>query len=223
MSKKQIIFPDPNETDEEGLLCYGGDLQPDTLLNAYSLGIFPWYDDFNPILWWSPPMRMIMKPSEMIVSKSLKALIRKNVFEVRFDGNFEAVIKKCAEVKRKNQKGTWITNEMIDAYITLHQLGYAHSVETYQNNELVGGLYGVSLGKAFFGESMFHLLNNASKVAFYHLVKRLIKWDFHFIDAQQNTIHLSNLGAHEIERKDFLFLLNKTLEYDTICGNWGSM
>jgi len=218
--KEHIVFPDPESTDEEGLLCYGGNLLPETLLSAYSQGIFPWYDASNPILWWSPPMRMVMNPKEMFVSKSLKSIIRKDIFEVRFDNNFEDVIKQCAKVKRANQKGTWITKEMIEAYINLHHLGYAHSVESYLNDKLVGGLYGISLGKAFFGESMFHLASNASKVAFYYLVQRLITWDFHLIDAQQNTKHLKSLGAYEIERKVFLNLLQKSLKYDTVCGNW---
>ena len=220
MPKEQIVFPDPNEADEEGLLCYGGNLQPDTLLNAYSHGIFPWYNASEPILWWTPPKRMIMKPTEIIVSKSLKNIIMKKVFEVRFDSNFEGVIKHCAEVKRDGQEGTWITKDMINAYIRLHQLGYAHSVEAYQNSKLVGGLYGVSLGKAFFGESMFHTMSNASKVAFYYLVQRLIAWDFQLIDAQQNTKHLKSLGAYEIDRKDFLNLLHESLKSETFCGCW---
>lgn len=220
MPKEQIIFPDPEKTDDEGLLCYGGNLQPETLISAYSQGIFPWYDASNPILWWSPPLRMIMTPADMKVSKSLRRIINKNEFEVQFDSNFEKVIRLCSKTKRKGQKDTWITKEMIDAYINLHNLGYAHSVETYQKGVLVGGLYGVSLGKAFFGESMFHLASNASKVAFYHLVQRLTEWDFHFIDAQQNTKHLSSLGAYEIERKKFLNLLQNALKFETRCGSW---
>lgn len=218
----KLIFPSPELADEEGLLCYGGNLHTETLLNAYSKGIFPWYDKYSPILWWSPPQRMILIPEKLIISKTLRSLINKNIFEIKFDSNFESVINQCAEMHRKNQHGTWITKDMKKAYIELHLLGYAHSVEAYHDNKLVGGLYGVSLGKAFFGESMFYTESNASKVAFYYLVKQLIAWDFHFIDAQQNTKHLSSLGAYEIERKLFLNLLQKAMEYETICGNWGT-
>jgi len=220
MHKGQITFPDPEKADDEGLLCYGGNLHPETLISAYCQGIFPWYDASNPILWWSPPLRMIMKPSELKVSKSLQHIINKNMFEIQFDHNFEEVIRLCSKVKRKGQRGTWITKEMKEAYINLHHLGYAHSVEAYQGETLVGGLYGVSLGKAFFGESMFHLISNASKVAFYHLVQRLTEWDFQLIDAQQNTKHLSSLGAYEIERKNFLILLQNALKFETKCGKW---
>ncbi len=215
-----LVFPNPEQTNNEGLLCYGGNLETDTLLQAYSMGIFPWYDKFSPILWWSPPIRMILKPDLFKPSKSLNSLIRKNIFEIKFDNDFETVIALCASTKRKGQKGTWITPEMIEAYIKLHNLGYAHSVEAWNNGKISGGLYGVSLGRAFFGESMFHLESNASKVAFYHLVKRLISWHFHFIDAQQNTDHLKSLGAYSVERKEFLNLLHKALQFKTIKGKW---
>ena len=153
-----LVFPDPEQTNNEGLLCYGGNLETGTLLQAYSMGIFPWYDKFSPILWWSPPIRMILKPDMFKPSKSLNSLIRKNIFEIKFDNDFETVIAHCASAKRKGQKGTWITPEMKEAYIKLHNLGYAHSVEAWNNGKISGGLYGVSLGRAFFGESMFHLV-----------------------------------------------------------------
>jgi len=215
-----LVFPDPEQTDKEGLLCYGGNLETDTLLQAYSLGIFPWYDNFSPILWWSPPMRMILKPSDFMLSKSLKSIIRKNIFEIKFDTDFVTVIEHCASINRKGQKGTWITSEMREAYIRLHQQGYAHSVEAYHNGKIAGGLYGLSLGRAFFGESMFHIRNNASKVAFYYLVQRLMSWQFHFIDAQQETNHLKSLGAVAIKRKEFLYLLHNALQFETIKGKW---
>lgn len=215
-----LVFPDPEKTNDEGLLCYGGNLESDTLLKAYSMGIFPWYDKFSPILWWSPPVRMILKPEMFKPSKSLSSLIKKNVFEIKFDNDFETVISLCASTKRKGQKGTWITSDMKEAYIKLHKLGYAHSVEAYAEGKLAGGLYGVSLGKAFFGESMFHIRSNASKAAFYYLVQHLISWQFHFIDAQQNTNHLKSLGAVTIERKEFLNLLQNALKYETIKGKW---
>jgi len=221
--KEKIIFPDPEWADKDGLLCYGGNLEPATLLEAYSKGIFPWYDKHNPILWWSPPIRMLIKPSEMKISKSLQKIIRDNIFEIKFDSCFDIVIKSCAVVKRKGQKGTWITPEMIDAYIKLHKMGYAHSVEAFYEGTLAGGLYGVSLGKAFFGESMFHKKSNASKVAFYYLLRLMQKLEFDFIDTQQSTTHLQSLGAYEIKRKDFLILLRKSLEHKTLKGNWGKI
>ncbi|MDD3875168.1 MAG: leucyl/phenylalanyl-tRNA--protein transferase [Bacteroidales bacterium] len=223
MSPKEIIeFPDPEFSDNDGLLCWGGNLKIETLIAAYSKGIFPWYSKGDPILWWSPPQRMILIPNEFKISKSLRAAIRKNN-NVKFDTDFKSVIGYCAEVQREGQAGTWITDTMRHAYIKLHEAGFAHSVEVYENNTLIGGLYGVSLGKAFFGESMFHLKSDASKIALYHLVQKLLKWNFHFIDCQQNTNHLKSLGANEVERDYFLNLLKNALKTDSLVGNWNNL
>ncbi|MDQ7055667.1 MAG: leucyl/phenylalanyl-tRNA--protein transferase [Persephonella sp.] len=168
----------------------GGDLSPERLIFAYSLGIFPWYSEGEPILWWSPDPRMVLFPQNLKVSRSLKKILKKNIFQIEFDTEFERVINMCASVKRKGQTGTWITPEMVEAYTQLHRLGFAHSVEVYKDGELVGGLYGVSLGGVFFGESMFHTVPDASKVAFVHLVERLKQWNFDMIDCQQlNALH----------------------------------
>jgi leucyl/phenylalanyl-tRNA--protein transferase len=214
------LFPDPGKADPEGLLAIGGDLSVDTLIKAYSLGIFPWYSKEMPILWWCPDPRMVLFPQKFKVSKSLRQTIRQKKYTVKIDENFEKVIKNCALSKRKGQEGTWITNEMKQAYIRLFKEGYAHSFETYYNNELVGGLYGVSLGRTFFGESMFYKMTDASKVALYYLIERLKKWNFHFIDAQQSTKHMKMLGAEEISREEFLRILKVSLNESTIRGNW---
>jgi leucyl/phenylalanyl-tRNA--protein transferase len=214
------VFPDPEKADKEGLLAVGGDLSVDSLLSAYSAGIFPWYDEGSPILWWSPDPRLVLFPANFNPSYTLKQTIRRGKFKVFFDCDFAAVIKNCATTKRNKQEGTWITTEMQQAYIALHQKGYAHSVEAYCEGILAGGLYGVSLGKAFFGESMFHHMPDASKVALYYLVEQLNQWDFHFIDAQQSTAHLKRLGAEEISRKEFLSRLKRALEYPTRRGKW---
>ena len=215
-----IAFPHPSLADKDGLLAIGGDLSPERLLAAYANGIFPWFDEDSAILWWSTDPRMILLPANFKRSKSLKQTIRNGGFEVRFDEAFERVITSCAITGRKGEFGTWITEEMIDAYVSLHRMGYAHSVETYRNGILVGGLYGISLGKAFFGESMFHLERDASKVALSVLVDRLIEWDFHLIDAQQRTEHLKSLGAHAIPRSEFLEMLEKALSFPTVKGKW---
>ena len=217
---KEIIFPLPEYAETNGLLAIGGDLCSERLLLAYSNGIFPWYSKDEPILWWSPDPRLVLLPENFKVSKSLRLLIKKNLFTVKLDTNFFEVIKKCADVVRPGQDDTWITNEMIDAYTNLHNLGFAHSVETYYNDKLVGGLYGISLGKAFFGESMFHTMTDASKVALFFLVEKLKKWNFDFIDAQMKTSHLISLGAKEISRKEYLELLKNSLKSKTKKGKW---
>jgi leucyl/phenylalanyl-tRNA--protein transferase len=213
-------FPEPSLSGEDGLLAAGGTLDPEVLLEAYSRGIFPWYSEGSPILWWSPDPRMILYPEEFKVSKSLSQTIRKNEFEIRLDTAFSEVIQHCASRPRPEQEGTWITDEMMDAYNRLHEDGYAHSFESWKEGELVGGLYGVSLGRAFFGESMFHLERDASKVAFYNLVDFARTHDFDFIDAQQATEHLRSLGAREVSRKGFLEQLQKTMLNDTLRGKW---
>jgi len=213
-------FPDPLKAGKDGLLAAGGDLSAEALIAAYSAGIFPWFEEDSPILWWSPDPRLVLFPERFKLSATLKQNIKRRNYTVQFDHDFPAVIRNCASVQRRNQKGTWITPEMQQAYIELHQKGFAHSVETYAGDVLAGGLYGVSLGRAFFGESMFHHQADASKVALYYLVEQMKKWDFHFIDAQQPTAHLKSLGAEEIPRKEFLKRLQRSLEYPTRQGKW---
>ena len=198
---EEIIFPSPELARKDGLLAIGGDLSEERLLKAYSMGIFPWYTEDSPILWWSPDPRLILVPEEVKVSRSLGRVINKDIFKVTMNTVFEKVIRRCSEVDRKGQEGTWITEEMIEAYIWLHKAGYAHSVESWHEGELVGGLYGILLGKAFFGESMFASMSNASKVAFVWLVEKLREQGFKLIDCQVTTGHLIILGAREVSRK----------------------
>jgi leucyl/phenylalanyl-tRNA---protein transferase len=213
-------FPDPRTADPDGLLAAGGDLSIESLVTAYSQGIFPWYDKQSPILWWSPDPRLVLFPGRFKFSASLKQRIRSGKYTVMTDNDFEGVIRGCASMQRDGQDGTWITEAMIRAYTNLHYEGIAHSFETYHQGKLVGGLYGVSLGRAFFGESMFYLMRDASKVAFQSLVDWTVRHDFLFIDAQQSTSHLKSLGAEEIEREEFLKLLQEALKYPTIKGKW---
>ncbi len=194
-------FPEIALAGEDGLLAAGGSLDITVLLEAYSKGIFPWYAEGSPILWWSPDPRMVLFPEKFKVSKSFDQTLRKKEFEIRMDSRFPDVISQCSKVHRHGQDGTWITADMRDAYIRLHEEGYAHSVEVFAKRELVGGLYGVSLGGAFFGESMFHLQKDVSKVALYHLVDFARRHHFSLIDAQQSTPHLQSLGAEEIPRR----------------------
>lgn len=208
--------------EPSGILAVGGDLSVQRLLLAYSNGIFPWFSEGDPILWFSPDPRMIIEPDELYVSRRLRKVIKSKKYEVRFDTDFEEVITNCSRTERKGQDGTWITEDMIDAYIALHHEGYAHSVETYYEDRLVGGLYGVSLGAAFFGESMFHLMSDASKVALYHLTERLGSWEFDFIDSQVPNDHMRRMGGCEIDRNIFLEMLDKALTRETITGSWES-
>ena len=216
----QIQFPDPNLADDEGLVAVGGNLSPEFLLAAYQQGLFPWFNEGDPILWWSPNPRMVLFPSEFKCSNSLHQVVRSMKYSIKTDTNFEGVIKHCASVKRKGQKGTWITNDIIEAYAQLYYEGYAHSFETYRNNLLVGGLYGVSLGRAFFGESMFFLERDASKVALYYLVQVAKELNFSFIDVQQSTSHLKSMGARDMDRSEFLKLLEKALQSPAKNGKW---
>ncbi|WP_297456403.1 leucyl/phenylalanyl-tRNA--protein transferase [Persephonella sp.] len=215
LDKEDIWFPDPYNAPGDYPLAIGGDLSPERLIFAYSLGIFPWYSEGEPILWWSPDPRMVLFPDELKISRSLKKVLKNKGFEVKFNTAFEEVIKNCATVKRKGQDGTWLTPEMIEAYIRLHKLGFAHSVETYLDGNLVGGLYGVAIGGAFFGESMFHKVSDASKVAFVHLVNRLKEKGFDIIDCQQSTPHMARFGAREIPRKEFLDIISKSIHKKT--------
>jgi leucyl/phenylalanyl-tRNA--protein transferase len=214
------VFPPPDYADPSGLLAVGGDLSSERLLEAYRLGIFPWYSEDQPILWWSPDPRLVLDLKDFKISRSLHKTLKKEIFQVTFDRAFEEVIQACATAPRQEQKGTWITAEMQQAYIHLHGLGYAHSVEGWVEGKLAGGLYGVSLGKAFFGESMFHWKTDASKVALAALVEKLKRWEFHFIDAQMTTEHLLRLGAKELPRRIFLKRLQSALRHPTKRGRW---
>ena len=195
-------------TEPNGLLAIGGELSGERLLSAYRSGIFPWFSEGEPVLWWSPNPRMVLFPQNFKISKSLAKRLKKNNYEVRFNTSFRQVMKACAETNRPDQDGTWISSDIIDAYCELHQLGYAHSAETWIDNNLVGGLYGVLINKIFYGESMFHHATDASKIAFAHLVQFLKEKDVGMIDCQMNTKHLSSLGAQEISRNDFISKLN---------------
>jgi leucyl/phenylalanyl-tRNA--protein transferase len=202
-----------------GLLCAGGDLSPGRILEAYSQGIFPWFSEGDPILWWSPDPRMVLFPEELRVSRSLRKSVARGLYEVRVDTAFRVVMQACAE-PRAGQGGTWIMPEMVAAYARLHELGFAHSVESWRDEELVGGLYGVALGKVFFGESMFARAPDASKVALVHLVERLRAADYRVIDCQQATAHLASLGAREIPRAAFAQLLRESIQYPLSGESW---
>lgn len=186
-----------------GLLAAGGDLSPARLLDAYRHGIFPWFGENDPILWWSPDPRMVLIPAEFRISHSLRKTLRRGAYQLRTDSAFEQVMRACA-APREGQDGTWIQEEMVRAYCELHRLGYAHSVETWMGGELVGGLYGIGIGKMFYGESMFSRRTDASKIALAHLCAQLQRWDFGMIDCQMNTAHLASLGAREIPRQTFI-------------------
>lgn len=207
---KELLFPPTSEASEDGLLAVGGDLSVERLLLAYNSGIFPWYEDGQPILWWSPDPRMVLFVEDFKVSKSLKKTLQKKTFSVTFNEHFVEVINQCAQVKRDGQGGTWITQEMKDGYLQLHKEGFAVSFEVWQDNKLVGGGYGIQLPKKkiFCGESMFSLVSNASKVGFYHLVEKYKAMEYTLIDCQVYTQHLESLGAQEIPRKEFFKLLN---------------
>ena len=204
-----------------GLLCAGGDLAPERLLAAYARGIFPWYSEGDPILWWSPDPRMVLFPEELKVSRSLRKTVARGDFEIRMDTAFGEVMEACSQ-PRDGQAGTWIVDEIIEAYTALHRMGFAHSVESWRDGTLVGGLYGMALGKAFFGESMFARETDASKVALVALVGRLRARDFTVIDCQQNTTHLASLGAREIPRAAFSQLLQESIQYPLAGERWSA-
>lgn len=204
---KELYFPPVEEASYEGILAIGGDLSVKRLLLAYENGIFPWYNENEPILWWSPSERMVVNPNDYKVSKSLRNIINRNIFEVTINKDFEAVIKNCQKIDRKEQDGTWISNEIIKSYTKLHQLGKAISFEVWQNGELVGGLYGVDLGHVFCGESMFSKVSNASKVAFVKLIDYLKQNNYKLLDCQVHNDHLEKLGAFEISRATFMKIL----------------
>jgi len=201
---EKIWFPPAVSASEDGLLAMGGDLSVERLLLAYQSGIFPWFSEGEPVFWYSPDPRMVLFPDQLKVSKSMRQIIRKGVFKVTFNQNFDAVITHCKNVNREDHQGTWITDEMQLAYSKLHQLGHVQSVEVWLDNELVGGLYGVDLGSVFCGESMFSKVSNASKFAFICLVEKLKKENYQLLDCQVYTEHLESLGAQEIRRSEFL-------------------
>lgn len=217
---EEIAFPPPDLAEDDGLLALGGDLSEERLILAYSLGIFPWYSEGMPILWWSPDPRLVLMPSELKVSRSLRQTIRKGTYRVTFDSAFGDVMRNCASSPRRNGEGTWITDEMIEAYRRLHTDGFAHSVECWHDDELAGGLYGVSLGAAFFGESMFARRSDASKVALTALVERLKRLPMALIDCQVVTSHLVGLGAREVRRKEFARMLRRALDVPVAPGKW---
>ena len=222
--KNRHIFPDPRKMGEEDIALVGGNLSSDLLLNAYQLGLFPWYNPGEPVLWWCPRERMILHPSQVHVSHSMRNVLNSGHFHITADRDFEEIMVACAHIPRPGQDGTWITDEIIDNYLKLHKLGYAHSIEVRdRTGEIVGGLYGVSIGKAFFGESMFSLAANASKFAFIKLCQRLNELDFTLIDCQVYTPHLESLGAQPVSREDFLDQLDIALQRATVKGNWGML
>ncbi|PHS34034.1 MAG: leucyl/phenylalanyl-tRNA--protein transferase [Sulfurovum sp.] len=220
LSHATFKFPDPREASDEGLLAYGGDLSPGRLLFAYQKGIFPWYNEYDPILWWSPNPRLLLYPDKFKVRKSFRRVLRSEKFSVTFDEHFSEVISHCASVSRKGEGTTWIVPEMLKAYTRLHHEGFAHSVEVHKDGKLVGGLYGVALGKAFFGESKFSLVSDASKVAFKALSDVLGSRGYDFIDCQMETDHMILLGAETVDRDEYLDALEITVRKATDMGSW---
>lgn len=204
---RELFFPSVNHASPEGIVAIGGDLSPERLLLAYRSGIFPWFEDDEPILWWSPPERMVLFFEDLKISKSMRNILNRNTFKITFNTSFREVITNCRTIKRDGQPGTWITDEMVEAYYRLHELGYAKSVEVWQDDKLVGGLYGIDLGHIFCGESMFSKVSNASKIAFIALAKKLEKENYKLLDCQVHNDHLESLGATEILREDFLAIL----------------
>lgn len=217
---EELLFPPPQLARHDGLLAIGGDLSTERLLLAYSMGIFPWFAEGDPILWWAPDPRLILYPNELKVSKRLARTIRQNKFSITMDTCFGDVIKACAHIRLKQGEDTWITQGMIESYCRLHDLGYAHSVECWLNKKLVGGIYGIALGKAFFGESMFSKVSDSSKVALAYLVRYLLDNHFDFIDCQVRTDHLVRLGAREIPGEEFYIMLKKSIEKISLPGKW---
>ncbi len=221
LSNKDLSFPHPELANEDGILAVGGDLSMERLLLAYQNGLFPWYNPEDPILWWSPDPRFVLFPAELKIAKSMRSYFNQRKFEVTFDEEFELVIKACQRQSRKGQGGgTWISDGIVEAFVNLHKAGFAHSVEVWKEDELVGGLYGICLGKIFFGESMFANENNASKVGFITLVRMLENWDFKLIDCQQETRHLKSLGGRSISRSDFLQYIEGNKKEKTTRHSW---
>ena len=217
-----VEFPHIDESSQE-LIASGGELSPDFLLSAYSQGIFPWFSRNQPILWWSLDPRFVLFPQKLHVSKTMRKLLKKDRYKRTLDTAFPQVMESCAKTKRPGQDGTWITRSMLEAYCALHELGYAHSVELWDGKELVGGLYGVSLGSAFFGESMFSKADDASKLTFIPFVWRLVDEGFSIIDCQMETPHLAGMGGEALTRSEYLALLTRALAAPTKRGNWGKL
>ena len=206
---QELFFPAVDEANPDGILAIGGDLSPERLLLAYKSGIFPWFEEGEPIFWWSPNPRMVLFLDDLVVSKSMRNILNRNSFKVTFNQKFREVISNCQKIKREGQNGTWITNDMVEAYCKLHELGIAKSVEVWQNEELVGGLYGVDLGHVFCGESMFSKVSNASKVAFIALVNQLKVANYKVLDCQVYNEHLESLGCREIDRSKLIEILKQ--------------
>lgn len=219
INKYSLVFPDPDSASPEGIVAWGGDLNPSRVLSAYRRGIFPWYSKGDPILWWSPDPRLILNLDDFKLRRSLKKKLK--TFEIRFDTAFEAVMRECAAIPRPGQRGSWILDEVIEAYTELYGMGYAHSVEAYRDGELVGGLYGVAIGRVFCGESMFAKVDDASKAAFAVLIGKLKEWGFDFVDCQVPTEHLKSLGAIEVARDYFLMRLDAALQHEDAWGGNG--
>ena len=215
-----LEFPESRWASKDGIIAIGGDLSTERLLLAYSKGIFPWYNEGSEIIWWTPDPRFVLFPKDLKVSKSMRQIIRSGKFKITYDTQFSQVIAQCKNTPRKEQDGTWITDEMEEAYIKLHELGHAHSVEVWQNEQLVGGLYGVCLGCVFFGESMFAKVSNASKMGFISLVQNLEKKGFELIDSQDHTAHLESLGATHISRRKFEEILKEQTTKEGRVGSW---
>lgn len=220
LDKNNFVFPHPYLADKDGFLAMGGDLSPERLLCAYQSGIFPWYNDSTPVLWFSTHPRMILYPDKLKISKSMKQLLNREAFRVSIDTAFEEVISACAKQKRQNQSGTWITDELRNSFIQLHEMGYAHSVEVWDAEDLVGGLYGLCLGKIFYGESMFAHKSNASKYGFIKLIQILKEKSFDLVDCQQDTPHLRSFGAELMHRQDFFLALKQNSFKEGHVGKW---
>lgn len=217
LNKYNLTFPDPRDANEDGIVAWGGDLNPSRLIRAYQNGIFPWYAKDDPIIWWSTNPRLIMELNDFKLSKSLKKSMKR--FEFKLDTNFEQVMIECSRVPRVGQDGTWISSDMIEAYLVLHGQGMAHSIESYLDGKLVGGLYGIAVGGVFCGESMFAHVNDASKSAYAILIKHLKDWGYSFVDCQVPTEHLKSLGAKEVTREHYLMRLEK-VAMDNVNNKW---
>lgn len=215
-----LVFPDPEQAEPNGLLAVGGDLSIPRLIAAYSHGVFPWYDEGTPILWWAPDPRPVLFPNALHIPRSLKRILNNNPYRIFVDADFSAVIHACASSLRPTGQGTWLVPDMIEAYTHLHQAGWAHSVEAYLNEELVGGIYGLALGRAFFAESMFYSRSNASKIALVHLVLMLKDWGYQFMDCQQETEHTRRFGATSLSRLEFQKFLGLALDIPVRPGVW---
>ena len=219
-----LDFPPADRTDRNGIVALGGDLSPERILKAYACGIFPWFNPGDPIMWWCPDPRFVLFPAELRVSKSMRPYFNQQKYRVTYDTAFREVISACSRAERSGQDGgTWISEEMIAAYAAVHDMGYAHSVEVWRDDELVGGLYGIALGKLFFGESMFTRATNASKFGFISLVRRLRAEGYRLIDCQQSTRHLKSLGGRSIPRADFLRFISENEGEETVVGKWGAV